>query len=227
MYSQLNADGSLNSPMDVNPSPGGSASMSVDEIFDVYKRNFMRHYNGDRLPYGIYLHATVGLISPNHLLAFKKFQKEVASQYADVYFISNQQLLEFVQSPVSAENAESHAALQCDMPAIESSNAEICDGIDNKGGANADEGLVQSCKFGDRIFSTCFGCPSEYPSPENPAPARSGGRYKVPDIPCPNLGVWDPVSGSCVASKRMRRPEKPVLSFNLEAKWSIIAIRCG
>ena len=147
LYTLQNADGSLNAAMDPNPVPGGAPAATVDEIFNLYKSNFLTHYNGDRRPLGIYLHAALSLSLPNQIEGLVKFQKEVASQYSDVYCISNQKLLKWMAAPTDIKGALTSAALDCMMPAVDAGNVEICDGIDNTGDGTIDVGLVSTCQF--------------------------------------------------------------------------------
>jgi hypothetical protein len=134
--------GSLHSVMDPE------SSLTTDELFNSYKLNFMNHYDSPgRRPYGIYLHAAVGLSLPNHVAALVRFQKEIAAQYSDVYWINNNQLLDWMQAPTDVNDALKSKALDCFPPATDPSNKEICDGIDNTGNGKIDDGLKIECSF--------------------------------------------------------------------------------
>ena len=148
MYNLRNVDGTLNAAMDPNAIPGGAASPTADEIFNLYKSNFLTHYNGDRRPLGIYLHAALSISVPSQIEGLVRFQKEVTSLYPDVYWISNAKLLDWMAQPTNTTGALTSAALDCKMPAVDPSNEEICDGIDNTGDGTIDVGLVGSCQFG-------------------------------------------------------------------------------
>lgn len=147
MYNLKNADGTLNAAMDPEPVPPITGPQSINEIYNVYVTNFKNHYNGDRRPLGIYLHASQGVVLPNHMAALVKFQKDYTSQYSDVYWISNQKLLAWMQSPTDISGALTSAALDCLMPAVDSSNVEICDGIDNDNDGIIDNGLQAQCYY--------------------------------------------------------------------------------
>jgi hypothetical protein len=150
MYNLRNADGSLNAAMDPEM-PAGMTALTADVVADLYKTNFLKKYNGDRRPMGIYLHAAVGLSLPVHVEGLLKFQKEVSAAYPDVYWISNQKLLKWMNNPTDVKGALTSAALDCLMPAVDPSNPEICDGIDNNGDGTVDEGLYQTCNLGNNV----------------------------------------------------------------------------
>lgn len=44
---------------------------STEVIFEMMKRNFLVHYNGNRAPFGLYLHAAWLHKGENNLEAFK------------------------------------------------------------------------------------------------------------------------------------------------------------
>ncbi|KAI8904389.1 hypothetical protein EDD86DRAFT_242261 [Gorgonomyces haynaldii] len=202
-----NADGSLNAAMDPNPLPGTAVS-SVDDIYNLYKTNFENHYNGDRLPFGIFLHAAVGVQLPNHVAALVKFQQEISAKYPDVYWISNQKLLAWMQNATDVQGALTSPQLDCLMPAVDPSNQEVCDGIDNTGNGQIDAGLVKECYYPatQNSFSTCYVCPVSYPTTGSPVPAAQGAaRAFIPDAGCQNGGVWDPYKGQCVTLKRQTK----------------------
>lgn len=85
--------------------------------------------------------AAVAVSLPNHMNALLKFQKEVTAKYNDVYWISNQKLLNWMKNATDIEGARHSPELDCLMPATDPSNKEICDGIDNNGDGIIDEGL--------------------------------------------------------------------------------------
>lgn len=148
MYVLKNPDGSLNAVMDPNlVQPTTESVQSVNHIYNLYKTNFFNHYNSNsRLPFGIYLHAAVSVSLSNHMEALIKF-RDFTAEYEDVYWINNQQLLNWIQAPTDITGALTSAALDCLMPATDPSNQEICDGIDNTGNGKIDEGLQTECYY--------------------------------------------------------------------------------
>lgn len=200
MYTLLNPDNSENSPMDPNP----VGLINDEQTFELLKSNFLRNYNGNRIPMGIYLHA-VQMKSD----AIRDFIAWTRTTYPDVYWVNNQQLLSWINNPTDIAGSLKNPALDCLTPATDPSNKEVCDGVDNNGDGLIDDGLVQNCAFtenGGVYFQTCFGCPSKPPTVADPAPARqTPGRTPVGADSCPNQGTFDPLAGTCVALKRMAK----------------------
>eukprot|EP00833_Pecoramyces_ruminatium_P017159 jgi/Orpsp1_1/1191191/evm.model.d7180000084055.1 len=127
-----------------------------------------------------------------------------------------------VLNPVKASELSGHPAISCSKfnTYKVKDTTEICDGIDNTGDGNIDEGLVESCGIGNSYFSTCFGCPTTEPSIDNPTPARAGDRKTIPQQGCTE-GTWDPITSSCVSTNGSTylesiTPEKIVTEENTD-----------
>ncbi|KAI9199630.1 uncharacterized protein BJ171DRAFT_562624 [Polychytrium aggregatum] len=201
LYSLMNPDGTENAAMDPNPAPG-AVTLTQSDIVALLKYNFLNHYNGTRLPFGMYLHAAVALptIEAVRLPAYIEFI-QWTQQFDDVYWVSNQQLLSWMLNPTDIEHSLVSHSLGCFAPATDPSNVEICDGIDNTGNGIVDAGLVSDCYFPSTqsSFRTCFGCPTSDPSTSNPVPGfqspSTAGKF-VPDTGCFNQ-TWDPKTGTC------------------------------
>ncbi|KAJ3185758.1 hypothetical protein HDU85_001117 [Gaertneriomyces sp. JEL0708] len=204
MYTLLNPDGTENTSMDPNGLPGGNPIPTKDDVVNLLRRNFEAHFNGNRTPFGIYIHAATQLSQPQRLEAFKEFIQWVQdTHYDEVYWVNNQQLLSWIQQPTDLARSKVSPTLGCYLPAKGPSITEVCDGIDNKGDGNIDAGLVQNCAFPpDAYFSTCFGCPTKIPNVTESIPARTEQRAFIPDAGCPDGGVWDPAGARCVAVSR-------------------------
>ncbi|KAI9483077.1 MAG: hypothetical protein EXX96DRAFT_556744 [Benjaminiella poitrasii] len=191
---------------------------SVPQLMDVYLAGtpdntkkwsidaFNTHYNGNRQPFGIYVHPThlttyAGLPDPKDLLAsVLELIQEIASK-PDVWFVTNQQLLEYMKNPVKASELGSQAYMQCKQPVIPK---EICNGLDDDHNGAIDDNLVNSCNFGNTSTKTCFNCPSTAPTLDNPTPASSiqngtaGYRYPISDT-C-DTTWWDPIGNTCLCT---------------------------
>ncbi|KAJ3157935.1 hypothetical protein HDU89_000314 [Geranomyces variabilis] len=218
----LNSDGTENGPMDPNPVPGGAAGQpTATEIFELLKFNFLRRYNGDRAPMGIFIHAATQISVPARTAGFLQFFKWTQDTYPnDVYYINNQQLLSWMLNPTDLATSKGSPTLGCRLPAIDPSNPEICDGINNKvrgGVAAADTGLVESCAFPPSSYwSTCYGCPNKDVNVTEAVPARAGNRALVPAAGC-GAGVWDPVGAKCVAVSRPGSAPTPAANLPIPA----------
>ncbi|KAI9208337.1 uncharacterized protein BJ171DRAFT_455605 [Polychytrium aggregatum] len=209
-----NPDGSLNASMDPN-APIGS-TLSKDQLVTLLKHNFQLHYTGNRTPMGLFIHASTALpsIEPVRLTAYNEFIQWTLDNYPDVYWVSNQQLLAWMQNATSTADSLRNPALSCKIAARDASNIEICDGVDNKGDGQIDSGLVESCQYPTQnaYFSTCFGCPSKAPNISDISPSRTSTRGFVPDAGCPNGGTWNPLTSQCVSLKR----PSPVIKVALQ-----------
>ena len=210
MYTLDNPDGSLNAAMDPNGLPGSRAVASKDEYLNVLKHNFLARYNSTRVPMGLYLHAAASVSALDRTKAYQEFIKWTLT-FRDVYWVTNQQLLNWVKNPTNALDSLTAPSLDCLMPATASGNTEICDGVDNDGNGQIDEGLTSNCyypgveisftvSFWTRLtIKSCFGCPPSAPGLQNPVPVSNSSRPSfLPDYGCPNSGSWDPSKGACM-----------------------------
>ncbi|ORX89556.1 glycoside hydrolase/deacetylase [Basidiobolus meristosporus CBS 931.73] len=175
-----------------------------ETVLQWLKDNFNRHYNGNRSPFGIYLHPahiskSPGINYPQDQVRMLKEFASWASQQADVWFVTNQQLLSWMKNPVDKTKMGDFAAVKCQTKA---ETQEICNGVADVKGGQIDAGLPEMCNFPGGSFSTCYGCPATEPSVANPVPGRakaagtSGARCPVPDN-CDTLW-WDPIACSCL-----------------------------
>ena len=57
---------------------------------------------------------------------------------------------------------------------------------------------MDSCFLPNGTINTCYGCPSEYPSLQNPAPSKNTNKCPVPDN-CDTLW-WDPAACQCLCT---------------------------
>ncbi|OZJ01696.1 hypothetical protein BZG36_05489, partial [Bifiguratus adelaidae] len=175
--------------------------------------NFDRHYNGNRQPFGVYVHpvhlSTIpgvpiasGQQAPaDYLSSTVSFLSSIASQ-PDVWFVSNEQLLQWMKNPVPASQLASQPYMQCQKPVI---NKNICNGLDDTNSGTPDQGLLNNCLINNTVsFSTCWNCPTQVPTTQNPNPPSSVAagqanyRYPLPDN-CDS--VWfDPMTNICLCT---------------------------
>lgn len=119
-------------------------------------------------------------------------------QHDDVWFVTNEQLLEWMRDPKEASELDGLGYLDCEMPEVD---AEICNGMES-----TQAGLLVDCPFGDPLqwgASSCYGCPSEVPDVGNPTPDQvevEGQSQREPvSSDCPTVW-WDPIKGECRCS---------------------------
>ncbi|CEG70825.1 hypothetical protein RMATCC62417_06650 [Rhizopus microsporus] len=193
-------------------------NVSTPQLMDVYLAGqpedvtkwsldaFEKHYRGGRQPFGIYVHPThltgyPGLPDPtpklDGLISFIK----ALSEKPDVWFVTNQQLIQWMKNPVKASELSSQDYMRCSQPVI---TKEICNGLDDDNNSVVDDNLLNNCNFGTTSFNTCFNCPSTAPTLDNPVPTGSsdkpvsGARYPLPNN-C-DTKWWDPIGNTCLCS---------------------------
>ncbi|KAG0354263.1 hypothetical protein BGZ54_001734, partial [Gamsiella multidivaricata] len=168
---------------------------SADVITGLLHKNFDRHYQGNRAPFGIYLH-------PVHVGNATQLYNDFftyARSLPDVWFVTNQQLLQWMQNPVPASLLANQPYMKCEQPAV---GKEICNGLDDTKSGSIDKGVLETCNFVAGPWSTCYGCPKSIPSVADPVPERvaaagqSGYRTPVPST-CA-MEWWDPIAAQCL-----------------------------
>ncbi|KAF9567880.1 hypothetical protein EC968_003150 [Mortierella alpina] len=160
-------------------------------------KNFDRHYNNERAPFGIYLH-------PVHVGDAASLYHEFfnyAAKHPDVWFVTNQQLLQWMQNPVPASELGAQDYMKCTQPTV---GKEICNGLDDSKALSIDKGVLENCNFVAGSWSTCYGCPKSTPTPNDPVPMRvvaagsPGARTPVPST-CA-MEWWDPIAAQCLCT---------------------------
>jgi hypothetical protein len=168
-----------------------------DVVAGWLKNNFNRHYQGTRQPFGIFLHPIQVKDSAN---MFNEFFTWALGQ-KDVWFVTNQQLLEWMKNPVPASQLADQPYMKCNIPAV---GKEICNGLDDTKSGTIDKGVLELCNFNSGAWSTCYGCPKTEPTVATPVPDRvvaagtTGARTAVPAT-CA-MEWWDPVAAQCLCT---------------------------
>ncbi|KAI9093754.1 hypothetical protein DFS34DRAFT_256812 [Phlyctochytrium arcticum] len=203
LYSLLTTDLKLWASMDpiINPQLN-----DYDIALANLKATFQAHYK-TKLPFGLYQHLAQLVawgpeVQIKKVQLLKDFVAWTRTEFKDVWYVTNQQLISWITKPVPVDQMLN--AFPCRAPATDPSNPEICDGIDNNGDGQIDNGLVDQCQITmDASFPSCFGCPSLVPNITQPVPPQKGTTRKpAPADACPDFGTWDPVAGACVNLKR-------------------------
>ncbi|KIO07090.1 hypothetical protein M404DRAFT_137803 [Pisolithus tinctorius Marx 270] len=181
----------------------GDSTVNNTATLDYMKNTFTAHYNGNKQPIGLYTHPIhISLTYPGsdastaNINMINEFLDWVQEQ-RDVWIVSNEQLLAWVQNPVPISQLDSFDALKCKTPDVDSS-VQICNGIP----AN-EAGLLQECSFPDYPFFTCYGCPQSEPSPSNPNPPQQVATGQQARLRLPancSTPFWDPIAGECLCT---------------------------
>ncbi|MEI6514989.1 MAG: polysaccharide deacetylase family protein [bacterium] len=129
-------------------------SMDSNAVVSLWKTNFLFHYEGNRAPYGLYLHATSSnqwLSNTNYpwrndaLNAFISW----ARSHPDVWFITMHDLANFMRDPVAASEALTSTVFQTTTHTPYPSN------------------LISRCLYPNNTMYVCGDCPPVYPAPTN------------------------------------------------------------
>ncbi|KAG6808581.1 hypothetical protein H0H92_003652 [Tricholoma furcatifolium] len=181
----------------------GASDINNTATLEYMKSTFTDHYNNNRQPIGLYTHpvhlsTTYPGVNPDpEMIAMINAFLDWVQEQQDVWIVSNEQLLAWVQNPVPVSQLDSISALKCSTPQVPSTLA-ICNGIPQN-----ENGLLAQCDFSDFPFYTCYGCPEVEPSPDNPNPAQAvvsgqSARYRLPSN-C-STPFWDPIAGNCICN---------------------------
>ncbi|KAI0803225.1 hypothetical protein BC629DRAFT_1492748 [Irpex lacteus] len=181
----------------------GESKVNDSATLEYMQSTFNDHYNNKRQPIGLYTHpihlATnyPGVNAPTSTIKMINQFLDWAQTQQDVWIVSSEQLLSWVQNPVPASQLNSLDAFKCSTPQVDASQ-KICNGIPQN-----EEGLLDHCAFSDFPFYTCYGCPEEPPTPENPNPSQKvadgdQARFRLP-ANC-STPFWDPIKGNCICT---------------------------
>jgi peptidoglycan/xylan/chitin deacetylase (PgdA/CDA1 family) len=181
----------------------GGTTVNDSATLAYMQNTFTAHYNNMRQPIGLYTHPIhlsttyPGVNAPNSTIKMINQFLDWAQQQQNVWIVSNEQLLDWVQHPVPVSQLGNVESLKCSTPQVDSSK-KICNGIPQN-----ENGLLNHCDFPDFPFYTCYGCPSIQPSPDNPNPEQSvaagaQARFRLPKN-C-STPFWDPVAGQCICT---------------------------
>ncbi|KAL1917333.1 uncharacterized protein VTP21DRAFT_4989 [Calcarisporiella thermophila] len=182
---------------------------TTDTVLQWLKDNFNRHYNGGRQPFGLYVHPAhltphPGAPDPSANMAMLQNFLNWVQTMPDVYFVTNEQLLQWVQNPVPKDQVGSQLYMRCTNSQVAAMNKDnstlavagtqgICNGLNSA--------LAELCIFPDGQWRTCYGCPARMPTVDDPVPPRaaaSAARHPVPDD-CDTI-YWDPIGNKCTCT---------------------------
>merc|ERR1712168_1345449 len=133
---------------------------SGDQFYNFLTHNFYRHFDQNRAPLGLFFHSSWLKNNPEFLDAFLYWIDEVLANHPEVYFVTQTQVIQWIQDPVTIEAARNFPAWQ-----------EKC-----SPGPRTECLVPNSCKLAiDKelpgqqfIMYTCARCPNQYPWKNDP-----------------------------------------------------------
>ncbi|CAL1694786.1 unnamed protein product [Somion occarium] len=181
----------------------GENAVNDSATLEYMKSTFTDHYNNKRQPFGLYTHPIhtapnyPGVPPLNSTINMINQFLDWAQNQQNVWIVSSEQLLDWVQHPVPISQLDQVQSLKCSTPQVDSSK-KICNGIPQN-----EEGLLSHCAFPDFPFYTCYGCPQEAPTPSNPNPSQQVPDGQQARIRLPancSTPFWDPIAGECICT---------------------------
>jgi len=124
-------------------------------IMNLLQYNFKIHWEGNRAPMGLWLHAAWFLQDPAHdRIALLNEFIEWTQSYTNnqVYYVTGSQLLDWMQNPVGVEDIADHPSVSCAAKPEAPCN-------------------LRNCNLGSYFSNTCYSCPSQLPTPADPVPS--------------------------------------------------------
>lgn len=125
-----------------------------DSLYNVLTHNFIRHYEQNRAPLGLYLHAAWFAKLPEMQDAFLYWLEELLRSYDDVYVVTMSQVLAWMQSPTPASQVVDFGPWR-----------EKCTSLDTEDTCQVSNDCALTTtklSYAQRL-QTCNPCPAVYP----------------------------------------------------------------
>jgi len=139
---------------------------SADSLYNILTHNFIRHYEQNRAPLGLYLHAAWFAKLPEMLDAFLYWLEEVLRSYDDVYVVTMSQVLAWMQSPTSSSRVVDFPPWRQKCTALDTEDTCLV--------SNDCELTTSHLDYKQRL-QTCNSCPSFFPWLGDVTGSGSGG----------------------------------------------------
>lgn len=129
-----------------------SCSNPSDEegVYEMLLKNFNRHYNTNRAPFGLFYHSA-WFNTNHHRRGFMKFIDTILS-HKNVYLLTNWQLIEWIRNPTPLSTIKSFQPWSCDNLTSE-----------RPGPCHHPNVCNVRYQSGTRFMKTCQPCPDRYP----------------------------------------------------------------
>lgn len=142
--------------------PSSDETDDSEDIVTFLQENFDHHYQTNRAPYQINFHVN-WFTSKNKVKGLSKFIENILSKYNDVYFVTFQQLVNWLRNPVPVKEFKlpcesKNTSLVCNRP----HTCVLKHYLNDKNEAATSENSVRT---DTRYMPVCHqsGCPSQYP----------------------------------------------------------------
>lgn len=161
---------------------------SEEEAYEFLELNFNRHYEKNRAPFGVFMHATWFSNYPYTVAAMRRFLAKLTDM-SDVWLVSVSQAIDWISKPTPLSEVSTFPAWQCSSPApwvCRQNDVKYCYYSDSRGGKlcataharNASNitllnagcpGVdVEGPKVAHTLISCVQTCPAHYPWYGNP-----------------------------------------------------------
>jgi len=132
-----------------------SSTSTADGFYNILTHNFIRHYEQNRAPLGLFLHAAWLKKQPEMMDALQFWLEEILATYKDVYLVTMKEVLAWMQQPVDTRAAQSFSAWKTVCRASE--QPDTCVVSNNCALPSPADGGVK------KRMQTCNECPVSYP----------------------------------------------------------------
>jgi len=128
---------------------------TADNLYNILTHNFIRHYEQNRAPLGLYMHAAWLKRSPQMQEALEYWLDEILASYKDVYIVTMNDVLKWMQQPVNQRDALKFTGWKDRCTALDTPDTcqESTDCV-------LSTGVLGGVK---QRMSTCTACPDNYP----------------------------------------------------------------
>ncbi|XP_075676890.1 uncharacterized protein LOC113790217 isoform X3 [Dermatophagoides pteronyssinus] len=136
---------------------GGRCSMAdgcfnpsdEDGVYEMVKRNFLRHYTSNRAPFGMYFHSR-WFLTEHNMNGFIRFLDEML-QLDDIYLVTNWQMIQWMRNPTPLTHMKKFKPFGCDHIR---NRPPLC---------KAPHTCKARFRSEIRTLKTCQKCPQSYP----------------------------------------------------------------
>jgi len=143
-----------------------SSIRTPDNLYNVLTHNFIRHYEQNRAPLGLYMHAAWLTRSPEMFDVLEYWIDEILATYNDVYFVSMNEVLKWMQQPVNTRDALKYPSWRERCTALDTEDTCLV----------SNECALSTPALGGvkQRMQTCSNCPDYFPWLGDP---RGTGQY--------------------------------------------------